>query len=300
MSPPRRLRGSLEHNMLGNTPSRTAYATTLLRAIHATLDDPPPVLDDTLAINLLPGAQRRYLRRMATLPTSFWRPLRRRYPAFTAMRGQVVTRSRYAEDQLHLARSAGAMRYVVLGAGLDTFALRQGSPAIDVLEIDHPATQRWKQNLLAQRGMQLPQSLTFLPIDFERESLAERFPAATAADFISWLGVTYYLSREGITTTLTTLAETTRPGSRLALDYWSEAPPDYSAPLLWGTRLAVAMQGEPMRSFFEPEEIEALALAAGWRVLENLSAEAQRQRYLAKRRDGLRVPAFAYLLLLER
>ncbi len=285
--------------MLGDIPSRTAYATALARAIHSAVDDPPPVLADNQAIRLLPSAQRRYIRRLAALPKSVWRPLRRRYPAFTAMRAQVVSRARYGEDQLRAARNAGASRYVVLGAGLDTFALRQPPPAIEVLEIDHPATQRWKRSLLAQRGIEVPASLSFLPIDFERASLAELYPESAGPDFIAWLGVTYYLSREGIATTLSSLAEHTQPGTRLVLDYWTAAPRDYSAPLLWGTRLAVALQGEPMRSFFEPADIETLAVNAGWRVLENLDAEAQRQRYLAKRRDGLVVPAFAYLLLLE-
>ena len=216
------------------------------------------------------------------------------------MRSQIVVRARYAEDSLAEARQAGATRYVILGAGLDTFALRQPAPAIDVVEVDLPATQRWKQQLLRQRGIKQPTTLSFLSVDFERSSLNDLWIENLAPDFISWLGTTYYLSREAIMSTLTTLAERTEPGSQLVLDYWREPPRDADAPLLWGTRIAVALQGEPMRSFFEPREIEQLAVAAGWRVKENCTPSEQTSRYLANRKDRLSVPSFAYLLRLER
>ena len=87
----------------------------------------------------------------------------------------------------------------------------------------------------------------------------------------------------------------------MVLDYWREPPPtDLSAPLLWGTRVAVALQREPMRSFFEPQDIEALAEASGWRVRENCTATEQNRRYLTTRTDQLSVPSFAHLLHLER
>lgn len=286
--------------MLEQTPSRTAFATALLRAMHIHLDDPPPVLDDRIAFKLLPAYQQRYLRRQATSWPARLRQSRQRYSAFTAMRSQIVVRTRYAEDSLAEVRQAGATRYVILGAGLDTFALRQPAPPIDVVEIDHPATQSWKQQLLRQRGITRPTTLSLLPVDFERSSLNDLWIENVAPDFISWLGTTYYLSREGILSTLTTLAERTEVGSELVLDYWREPPREADAPLLWGTRVAVALQGEPMRSFFDPREIEQLAVAAGWRVKENCKPSEQTSRYLANRKDGLSVPSFAYLLRLER
>ncbi len=216
------------------------------------------------------------------------------------MRSQVVVRARYAEDCLAEARSQGAGRYVILGAGLDTFACRQQAPAIDVVEIDHPATQNWKRSVLEERGFGTVPKVTYLPVDFERDSLVDLWLDDPSPDFISWLGTTYYLSSDSILETLTILATRTQPGSQLVLDFWREPQARTINPLLWGARVAVALQGEPMRSFFSPAEIEALAQTAGWRVLEICSPTEQGRRYLSGRRDRLRVPSFAYLLRLER
>jgi O-methyltransferase involved in polyketide biosynthesis len=151
---------------------------------------------------------------------------------------------------------------------------------------------------MQQRGLTTPSELTMLPVDFERTTLADVWPDAAEPDFISWLGTTYYLSKAGIRTTLETLRQRTAPGTELVLDYWRGDGRSSLNPLLLGTRLAVALQGEPMRSFFSPREIEEVAIQAGWRVLEHCSPTEQSRRYLAKRRDALRVPSFAYLLRL--
>ena len=280
-------------------PSRTALATAFLRAAHVHLDDPPPVLDDPFALRLLPGYQRRFIRRQAAIPKAL-RRFGAAYAAGAAMRAQVVVRARYAEDCLAEQRGAGAGRYVILGAGLDTFALRQRATPMDVLEIDHPATQTWKQQLLTRRGITPPDRLAFLPVDFERAGLDEHWPAKDAPDFISWLGTTYYLTREGISATLESLARSVAAGTRLVLDYWREPPGALDYTLLLGTRMAVALQGEPMRTFLAPDEAEQLAADAGWRVTENASAADQNRRYLSGRADGLSVPSFACLLRLER
>jgi methyltransferase (TIGR00027 family) len=286
--------------MLDAVPSQTAMSTAFVRAVHARVDEAPPVFDDKVAYDLLQGYQRRFIRRLAALSSPWIRRYRQRRDAFTTMRAQVVVRARYAEDVLAESRQAGVDRFIVLAAGLDTFALRQSDPLIDVVEIDHPATQQWKRQLLAERDIAEPKELAFLPVNFEEESLADAWIDSGTPDCISWLGTTYYLTREAISSTLTTLAERTQPGSQLALDYWREPPPtDLSAPLLWGTRVAVALIQEPMHSFFEPKDIEQLAEAAGWRVRENCTPEQQNRRYLTARQDRLSVPSFAYLLHLE-
>jgi len=285
--------------MFERLPSRTALATAFLRAAHVRLDDPPPVLDDRLAARLLPAYLQRYLAIRARV-SPFSSMLRPRDRVGLALRGQVVVRARYAEDGVAEARRAGVTRYVILGAGLDTYALRQPAPPLDVLEIDHPATQRWKQQLLRRSGIAPPPTLTFLPVDFERSSLREQWIRNPEPDFISWLGTTYYLSRDGIADTLKTLAEGTEPGSQLVLDYWRERPTGFASPLLTGTRIAVAFQGEPMQSFFDPPGIEKLAVASGWQVRENCTPAEQARRYLKRRRDGLSVPSFAHLLWLEK
>jgi methyltransferase (TIGR00027 family) len=281
--------------------SRTAMATAFLRALHWQIDERPLILDDPMAIRLLPNLQRRYLRRMALLPRTRLRRYRGRFDAIALLRAQIVVRARFAEDALGDARHAGASRFVILGAGLDTYALRQAPPAIDVVEIDHPATQRWKRELLQSAGIAVPPSLAWLAVDFERDELHDRWVQHDGLDFVSWLGTTYYLTRAAISATLATVAAGVRPGSRLVLDYWSDRPDGVAGSLLlWGTRLAVALQNEPIVSLFDPEEIAELAGAAGWRVLENLSPEAQNARYGATRADGLRVPQFAHLMLAER
>ncbi|MEZ5556926.1 MAG: class I SAM-dependent methyltransferase [Pseudomonadales bacterium] len=292
--------------MLDNTPSRTAQATAFLRAAHLQIDDPPAVCDDPVAAHLLPLYQRRALSRMGALSRGWARRYRPPGDAFAAMRAQVVVRTRYAEDTLAAARTGDgshqpAQRYSVLAAGLDTFALRQSAPQIDVLEIDHPATQRWKRQLLHERGLPEPDTLTFVPVDFERDRLDEHWPACTGPEVISWLGVSYYLSRDAIHATLSSLSRCTPAGSRLVLDFWEEPPPhEAGSLLLWGTRIAVALQQEPMRSFFRPGAMAALAGESGWQVAEHLSPAEQNRRYLAQRRDRLRVPGFAHLLHLTR
>lgn len=286
--------------MLERSPSRTALAAAFMRAAHILLDDHPPVLDDRISSKLLPTYLQGYIAVQAAFSSAWFRKYGPRDPATMAMRGQIVVRTRYAEDAVAAARRAGVTRYVILGAGLDTFALRQPAPPLEVVEIDHPATQRWKQQLLRKSGFTLPPALTFLPVDFERSSLRDQWIENSAPDFISWLGTTYYLSHDGITNTLEALAECAEPGSQLVLDYWREPPRGVTNPLLLGTRIAVAAQGEPMHSFFAPAEIEQLAVTTGWRVKEHCTPSEQTRRYLAERKDRLSVPSFAYLLRLEK
>jgi len=307
-------------------------ATAWLRALHLVADDAPWVFEDRAAIDFLSPYQQRFLKRLSTMPRNWPRTFRQRRDALTTMRSQIVVRARYAEDALAAARKRGCHRYVILAAGLDTFALRQRQAGpiqagpiqagpiqagpiqagpiqagpnndgpISVVEIDHPATQAWKQQQLKSHGHETVENLSFVAVDFERDTLEERLPATGKPQYISWLGTTYYLSREAISATLTTLAETSAPGSELVLDYWQQPSAfDLNAGLFWGARVATAFQQEPMRSFFKPGKIEQLALAAGWAIRENCAPIIQDERYLSGRTDNLAVPSFAYLLHLER
>jgi len=284
-------------------PSQTALAVAFLRALHPVVDSPPWVLDDPFAELLLPPYQQRFLERLGALPRSWTAVYRQRHPAASGMRSQVLVRARYAEDALRAAHARGCERYVILAAGLDTFALREAASdvPIPVLEIDHPDTQTWKRALLDERGLTTTGAVTYRPIDFERTGIAELLAEDRRRQFVSWLGTTYYLSREALRATLTGLAEVSLPGSELVLDYWCEPPLlDASSTLLWGTRIATALQREPMRSFFEPGEMETLAHGCGWRVREHCAPAIQDARYLRERADRLVVPSFAYLLHLER
>lgn len=289
--------------MRSDSPSQTAMATAFLRALHLVVDEPPHVFEDTLAAQFLPGYQQRFLERLRSLPTAWLGVFRQRRSYLGGIRAQVLVRARYSEDALAAARTdPGIGRYVILAAGVDTFAWRQDEhEAVPVVEVDHPATQRWKRRHLEQQGRPQPRNLTFAAVDFERSTLTEALPRPDTPQFISWLGTTYYLKPASVAATLTALAELSPPGSRLVLDYWQAAPGfGDGAGLLWGARMATALQMEPMLCFLGPDELEAMARQCGWRVRANLAAAAQNERYLAGRRDDLKVPGFAWLAELER
>jgi methyltransferase (TIGR00027 family) len=275
-------------------------AAAFLRALHPVIDAPPPVFDDPLVRHFLPDYQKRFLDRLSALGPRWQRLFRQRRSALGSMRAQIVVRARYADDALADMRAAGEVcRHLVLAAGLDTAAWREAP--LPVVEVDHPATQRWKRETLRRRNQPLPETLRFLPVDFESQRLEDVLDAPGSAQFVTWLGTTYYLSSDAIAGTLAVLAASSAPGSRLVLDFWEEAPPgSQDGVLLWGTRVATALQFEPMRTFLTPAALAGLAADAGWRVIEMVDAAEQNRRYLEGRDDGLAVPGFAHLALLER
>jgi methyltransferase (TIGR00027 family) len=271
--------------MQESRPSRTALRVAMRRAGHQVLDS-PKVFDDPIALQILgPDAVERV------------RAEKQRFSRFsTAKRAFMAARSRYAEDQLARAMARGVKQYVILGAGLDTFAYRNphASLALRVFEVDYPATQEWKREQLATHGISVPNWLTFAPIDFERQTLPgglrEAGFAATEPAFFSWLGVTMYLERTTVMNTFRFIASCGRGGG-VAFDY---AVPRES--LSWMGRLAldalssrVGAFGEPFRSFFAPGELRAELESMGFREFEDLGASEINARYFANRADGLRV-----------
>lgn len=288
--------------------SLTAEATAAMRAAHQVLDAPPLVLrDDVAARLLLPAGWQalargpRFLRRRRALHglLGAWLPPRASL-ASRRLRAQIVVRSRYAEDCLGAAIECGVSQYVVLAAGLDTFALRQKESALRIFEVDEPATQADKRRRIEESGLRLADNVEFVGIDFESQSLAEVLERGgfdtDAPCFLSWLGVSYYLTLPAIEAVFDFVA-TLAPGSEMVLDFWSEDPsvPPADLTLLRGVQLGVGGQGEPMKSFFSPEELDRLADSRGLRALESLDAVQAEARYLADRRDGLRLPRFAHL-----
>src|SRR5580658_8858725 len=178
--------------MIEARPSRTALRVAMRRAAHQ-LFDSPKVLDDPIAVRIIgTGALEQLEAGRLREATGLARGLR----AFMA------ARSRYAEDALARSVGRGARQYVVLGAGLDTFAYRNpyGESALRVFEVDYPATQEWKRQQLEEARIAVPQSVTYVPVDFERQTLREGLQLArfdsTKPTFFSWLGVTMYLSEE--------------------------------------------------------------------------------------------------------
>jgi methyltransferase (TIGR00027 family) len=263
--------------------SRTAQRVAIRRAAHQLLDR-PRVLDDPLALRIIGSEAAEELR---TNP--------KEHHAFSrAFRAFMAARSRYAEDELARAVAHGLRQYVVLGAGLDTFAYRNPYPGLRVFEVDHLATQAWKRGQLEAAGIAIPAALTFVPIDFERQTLADGLEQSgfdlRAAAFFSWLGVTPYLTRDACMTTLSFVAKMPA-GSGVVFDFAVDP-----ALLNAGQRQAldalsqrVARYGEPFQLFFDPEKLQDELRGMGFCRTEFLQGKELNARYFKDRKDGLLV-----------
>jgi methyltransferase (TIGR00027 family) len=282
-------------------PSATAQLAAAHRAYHF-MHDRPVLLEDDAALWLL-GPPLSAILRIAALRWLFWRPLLAKVRPISAF---VVVRSRYTEDALEQAIGDGCRQYVILGAGLDSWALRHNEPGVAVFELDHPATQQWKDARIRSRLGQLPSHLILIPVDLERESIADVLPGhpfdPRARAFVSWLGTIPYLTRGAIEETFTSLARVCAPGSRIAFDYFQPKSTMSPADLKLfqvldegGTR-----RGEPMQTLLDAEDVAEILVSAGLRMVEDLSAPEIRRRYLAQRTDGLDIPGFVRLCQAER
>jgi methyltransferase (TIGR00027 family) len=263
-------------------PSKTALRVALRRAAHQ-LHDSPVVFDDPMAVALLGATYAEELRRT---------PLREDRPFSISLRAFLVARSRYAEDNLRKAVERGVEQYVLLGAGLDTFAYRNSFAQLRVFEVDHPATQQWKRELLQRNRIAIPESVTYTPVDFERQSLSAQLGDTgfnqRAPTFFAWLGVVPYLTLEAFRGTLSFISAQP-PGSGVTLDYGQ--PRAVLPPLeqLAHDSLASRVQqaGEPFRLFFTPAEIAAEF--SRFHSLEDLGAPEINARYFNGRTDQLAV-----------
>jgi len=278
--------------MQKDRPSLTAYRVGVSRAAHQILDA-PKLLDDPIAVPIIGARGAEELRARA-----------RRFQAHFAryLRAFLIARSRVAEDALAEAVGRGVRQYVVLGAGLDTFAYRNPYPALKVFEVDHPATQEWKRAQLAAAAIPLPQSLTFVPVDFETQTLGARLREAGFADsekaFFSWLGVSMYLRRDSVTSTLSYVATQVPCGSGVVFDYTvSPATLGFTRRMIFLALMRrVARAGEPWRTFFEPTALAAELGKLGFAHIDDLGVEELNARYFQGRSDGLRVGGFARVM----
>jgi methyltransferase (TIGR00027 family) len=223
------------------------------------------------------------------------------HPFSRALRAFLAVRSRYAEDQLARAVERGVKQYVVLGAGLDTFAYRNPYPGVRVFEVDHPATQEWKRARLEEAHISIPDEVTFAPVDFERESLAEGLMRAgfdtQRPAFFSWLGVTPYLTRGAFDATVRFIAGMA-PGSGVVFDYAIERRllSKMQRTALDAMTARVARAGEPFQLFFDPAALQADLANMGFGEIEDLGKDAINTRYFAGRADGLAVGGGGRLL----
>lgn len=219
-----------------------------------------------------------------------WADERAADPKAAPLRFFLAARSRFAEDSLAAAVARGVRQAGVLGAGFDTFALRNPYPDFRVFEVDHPATQAWKRERLRDEDIPIPALLTFVPVDFERENLGERLSACgfgfAEPAFFMWLGVVPYLSREAIFAVLRLVAR--QSGSEVVFDYaepWqTRAPARRARAKAFAARVARA--GEPLVSYFEPAELHAELRRLGFGEVEDLDAAAIVARYMPSATTG--------------
>ena len=277
-----------------NCPSNTALRVAMHRVAHQILDE-PKIFDDPLTLRVL--GMEELSAQGGNHPCLEDTPLSR------VLRASLAARSRYAEDLLHAAVQQGVGQYVVLGAGLDTFACRNSYPenALHVFEVDHPATQSWKCTRLKAAGIAIPPTLTFSPVDFETRTLADGLGQtgfdSSKPTFFSWLGVTMYLTPSAITTTLQFVASMPA-GSAIVFDYM--LAPSLLHPIARGAFDALARRvasvGEPFQTFFEPSSLGAMLLAMGFRQIEDMTPTAMDARYFKGREDNLRAGRLAHVM----
>ncbi len=262
--------------------SKTALRVAIRRAAHQLMEQ-PRILDDPIAVPLIGSAYARDLERAS-------HKVARDFRAFMAVR------SRYVEDRLAEAVSKGVTQYVILGAGLDTFAYRNPFPKLRVFEVDFPATQEWKRSMLHKASIAVPGNVTFVPLDFEHKTLVAGLAEAgfncSAPSFFSWLGVVPYLTLAAFRATLEAIAQLPA-GSAVGFDY-ALAPETLSKvgrtafDALAGR---VAAAGEPFQLFFTPQTMESELRRAGFHLIEQFNTDRLNEIYFKDRADGLRLSA---------
>jgi methyltransferase (TIGR00027 family) len=266
--------------MLAGEPSRTAMGAAAHRAVHQTLEG-GVIFADPFALQILSDDTRTRLSDMASDPAQ--RP----------MRLFIAARSRFSEDTMAACVARGVRQIVILGAGLDTFSLR--NPHVElgarVFEVDYPATQAWKRERLRQAGLDLPATLTFAPVDFERQSLLEGLSAvgfhADQPAYFQWLGVVPYLTREAIVSTLDFIAGIA--GSEVVFDY--SEPFENLPPAMRANVAAIAARaasiGEPWLSLFNPSDMSVLLRARRFGGFQDVTRAELAQRYYGVLGEGL-------------
>jgi methyltransferase (TIGR00027 family) len=266
-------------------PDSTAVRVALWRALHVEFDPPPHVFTDEVGLKLV-------------APDDGWRNRPDMSPFTKPFRASIVARARFIEDLVTGQAALGVGQYVILGAGLDTFAQRRPEVAsrLLVFEVDRPGPQAWKRQRLIELGLGVPSFLRLVPVDFEagnawwQRLVDAGFDVGQPAVMAS-TGVSVYLTRDAIAATLGQIA-TLAPGSTFAMSFLLPielADPEIRLGIERAAEGAKA-NGTPFISFFTPLEILALARDAGFRSVQHVSADTLTQRYFAGRTDGLRPP----------
>lgn len=281
--------------------SITALVCGFTRTYHAK-NDSPKIFDDVWAERLLSPDEYAFMEKSVTSLLNLFEPetagtvdeaTARRLVMQKYNSSTVLSRARFIEDSLEKAISAGIEQYVILGAGLDTFAIRRPELAgrVRVFEVDHPASQADKKDRLTRAAGGLPRNLVLIPVNFESDDLRECLLRGgfdtKKPTFFSWPGVTYYLELEAIRNALRIIADLSAPGSGLVFDYADDTAFDPARISDREKKLqSITRQtGEPMKTGFVPLELEAELKGYGFRTIENLDPAAIEERFFSNRSD---------------
>ena len=289
--------------MNNNSPRRTAESAAAGRAAHF-LHETPVIFEDPYALFLTSPLWRiiiknRVLSRLIfTKQTGFLR----------SVGVQILARSRYAEDLLLNAVKSGVTQYVMIGAGLDSFALRRSDllKYLSVYELDHPASQKAKRQRLRKLGYPLPENVEFIPIDCEQETVADALAASSFSPnertFFSCLGTTYYLTHNTVLKTLRSIRACTVRGSEIVFDYGlPERFLDRPNRKVWRTIERAGYHcGEPILSYFAPDELEQTLADLGFDLREHLSPGDQKSRYFSRHDMTPLASYFAHALITQQ
>ncbi len=276
----------------------TAEATAAMRAAHL-LYHQPVVFNDPYALQLTSPT----LRRVCQNRFFGWLLIRKFISkSLRPITAQVVSRAKYAEENLEQAVSKGISQYVIISAGFDSFCLRRPdfSAGLQIYEIDHPAIQRIKQKRLMETLDSVPKGVEFLAVDLEEQTIADALSGSSFLKdervFFSWLGTIPYLSEDAVFAVLRDLASFAARGSEIVFDY---SIPTYLWPLEESKALGRIMRiierrGEPIKSFFEPDDFPDKVSRFGYHIIENISPAEVNKKYFWNRSDGLMTHSAAY------
>lgn len=270
----------MEKDEQTNQPDNTAMRTALWRALHVQTDAKPHVIEDEIGFNLIK-------------PEKDWQE-RPDMKYTKRLRASIVARARFVEDIAKEQIAKGIKQYVLLGAGLDSFAQRnkQLSAQVDIYEIDQPDTLAWKEKKLVENDYKVTENLHFVPVDFENKSwwdeLVNKGFDIHKKAIISCTGVTLYLSKEAITDTLTKMM-LLAPGSTIAIAFYLplQLLEEEDKPSMEISIKGAAASGTPFVSFFAMDDVVKLAEEMGFREIQTVATTDMAERYFKDRADKL-------------
>lgn len=282
-----------------NKSSLTALISSFGRAYHAN-NDTPVIFNDTLSRGLMTDTEYKQIQAYMLGGIDFFAPDKKdtfdstgdmlKWIVQTQIAPTPLARAKCCEDALETAMLTGTTQYVILGAGMDTFAFRNAEKLNDitVFEVDHPCTQAEKQKRISHAGWEIPQELHFVGVDFTKDNLTEKLLqhgyCKYKKTFFSWLGVSYYLTKEQIETMLAAIRAFAAEGSSLLFDYASDGLP---VKRVQNMIAMAAASGEPMKSCFAFCELEKLLEKHRFLIYEHLSTDDIQKQYFSDRTDYL-------------